>query len=100
MKSKWLISATYKPPSLSKEKFFGITCNDLDAYGKTYDNVILTGDFSYTEQDEDLIEFLEDNKLSNLVKFLTCFKNAENPSTIDLINTNQPKQDKYTMDPG
>ena len=45
-KSKWLLFAMYKPPSLSKEKFFYITCNALDVYGKTYDNVILIGDFN------------------------------------------------------
>ena len=68
-KSKWLLFATYKPPSFSKEKFFDITCNALDAYGKTYDNVILMGDFNTSDQDEVLLEFLEDNELSNLVKF-------------------------------
>ena len=52
-KSKWLLFATYKPPSFSKEKFFDITCNALDAYGKTYDNVTLTLD-----QEEVLLEFL------------------------------------------
>ena len=96
-KSKWLLFATYKPPSFSKEKFFDITCNALDAYGKTYDNVILMGDFNTSDQDEVLLEFLEDNELSNLVKFPTCFKNADNPSTIDLIITNKPKSFQNTV---
>ena len=68
-KSKWLLKETYKPPSFSKESFFYITCNVLDIYGKTYDNVILMRNFNTADQDGVLLEFLEDNELSNLVKF-------------------------------
>ena len=55
------------------------------------------GDFHTTDQNEVLLEFLEDNELSNLVKFQTCFKNADNPSTLDLIITNKPKSFQNTV---
>ena len=54
-------------------------------------------DFNTTYEDEVLSEFLEDNELSNLVKFPTCYKNADNPSTIDLIITNKPKSFQNTV---
>ena len=44
-KSKWLPYVAHKLPSFSKEYFFDITCNAIDAYGKTYYNVILMGTF-------------------------------------------------------
>ena len=55
------------------------------------------GDFNTTDQDEVLLEFLEDNELSNLVKFPTCYRNADNPSTIDLTITNKPKSFQNTV---
>ena len=38
-----------------------------------------------------VMESLKDSELSNLAKFLTCFRNADNQITINLINTNKPK---------
>ena len=48
-------------------------------------------DCNTREQNEAPLEFLKDNELSNLVKFLTCFENGNNPNNIDLITTNRPK---------
>ena len=56
----------------------------LDFHSAKYQNFILMGDLNITDTDEDLFEFLEGHNLSNLVDFPTCFKNVENPSTIDL----------------
>ena len=47
--------------------------------------LFLMRDFNTTEQNEALMEFLEDHDLLNLVKIPTCVKNADNPSTLDLI---------------
>ena len=66
-------------------------------YGKTYDNVVLLGDFDNTDQDKVLLEFLVDTELTNLVIFPACFKNADNSSTIDLIITNKPKSFQNTV---
>ena len=81
-KSKWLLLATYKPPSLSKEFYFSQVNKALDAFGSNFENIILMGDLNTTDTDETLIEFLEDREFSNLVHFPTCFMSEENPSTM------------------
>ena len=60
--------------------------NAVDFY-KTYQNIILLGDFNITESEEEMHDFLEDYDLPNLVHFPTCFKDAENPREIDLVIT-------------
>ena len=67
-KSKWLLFATYKPPSLSKEHYFSQVNKALDAYGSKFENIIIMGDINTPETDETLVEFLEDRELSNLVQ--------------------------------
>ena len=55
-----------------------------------YDNFILIGDFN-SEMHVDAMEvFCTTYNFKNLVKEPTCFKNADNPSCIDLILTNKP----------
>ena len=51
-----------------------------------YDKKLLVGDFN-TEVFNVLSTFLYQHDLENLVKEKTCFKNANNPSTIDLFLT-------------
>ena len=96
-KSKWLLLATYKPPSFSKDYYFALVNKALDAYSSKFENIILMGDFNTTPTEEVLVEFLEDRELSNLVHFPTCFMSKENPSTIDLVITNKPKSFQNTI---
>ena len=58
----------------------------LDLYSH-YDKNLLVGDFN-TEVSDVLSIFLYQHDLENLAKDKTCFKNANNPSTIDLFLTN------------
>ena len=88
-KSKWLLIAAYKPPDVSKADCFDNLTKALDFHSKQYENMILMGDLNTAESDEVLFDFLEEHFLSNLVKFPTCFKSVENPSSIDLIITNK-----------
>ena len=96
-KSKWLLLATYKPPSLSKHDFFNHVGKALDFYGAKYENFIVMGDLNTTDSEEVLSEFLEEREFSNLVHFPTCFKSDTNPSAIDLIITNKPKSFQNTI---
>ena len=66
---------TYHPPTQSDSYYF----NNLD---KALDFTI------NTEVSDVLSIFLYQHDLENLVKDKTCFKNANNPSTIDLFLTN------------
>ena len=96
-KSKWLVLATYKPPDHSKEQYFDFIRNSLDFYSEKYKNIILMGDFNINHTEEELQDFLEEQDLSNLVNFSTCFKNLDNPSTIDLIITNHKSSFQNTV---
>ena len=96
-KSKWLVLATYKPPDHSKEQYFDFIRNSLDFYSEKYKNIILMGDFNITPTEEELQDFLEEQDLSNLVHFPTCFKSLYNPSTIDLIITNHKSSFQNTV---
>ena len=58
----------------------------LDLYSH-YHKKLLVGDFN-TDVSDVLSIFLYQHDLENPVKDKTCFKNANNPSTIDLFLTN------------
>ena len=68
----------------------------LDSVGKLlndlhekYDHFILIGDLNSEVCEEEMQIFCTTYSLKNLVKELTCFKNINNPSCIDLILTNK-----------
>ena len=58
--------------------------------------MILLGDFNSCMDDSPVIVFCETNKLRNLVKHPTCFKNPQNPLCIDLLLTNKPLSSQTT----
>ena len=87
-KSKWLLLAAYKPPDISKISYFDNISKALDFNSDKYENIILMGDLNTLDTEEVFCDFLEEHFLTNLVKFPTCYKNAENPTSIDLIITN------------
>ena len=84
--AKWLLFETYHPPTQSDSYFFNNLDKALDLYSH-YDRKLLVGDFN-TEVSDILSTFLYQHDLENVVKDKTCFKNAKNPSTIDLFLTN------------
>ena len=49
----------------------------------------MTMDFNIRVEEEEISNFLNNHELSNLVHFPTCFKNVDNPSSIDIILTNK-----------
>ena len=63
----------------------------LDKYIRKYDKFILLGDFNYSSEDSILKYFCGDYHLQNLILEPTCFKNILNPSSIDVMLTNQTK---------
>ena len=63
-KSKWLLLATYKSPSLSKHDYFNHVGKALDFYGAKYENVIIMGDLNTLDSEEVLSNFLEERELS------------------------------------
>ena len=85
-KAKWLLFGTYHPPTQSDSYYFTNVDKALDLCSN-YDKKLLVGDFN-TEISDVLSIFLYQHDLENLAKDKTCFKNANNPSIIDLFLTN------------
>ena len=55
---------------------------------KTYENIVLMGDFNAERSNIKLKYFMEDHNLYNTIKHKTCFKSVEG-KCIDLILTNK-----------
>ena len=58
---------------------------------------MLVGDFNMEESEPCLLQFLYEYNAKNIVKENTCFKNALNPSRIDLFITNSPLSFQNTI---
>ena len=89
-KCKWLLFATYHPPSQYDKYFFDQVSRGLDIYSTSCDKFALIGDFNAEESEEIFSYFLKCHNASNIVKEKTCLKGLDNPSCIDLIITNKP----------
>ena len=85
-KQKWIIIGIYRPPKMNEKYFYDQLSRVVDLYSKTYDRVVIMGDFN-SEPNEDYIDtFSSSYNLYNLVKEKTCFKGE--PKCYDLIYTN------------
>ena len=89
LKTKWLLYGSYHPPSQVDTYYFDYLERALDIYNNFYTNFLLTGDFNSEETETCMHNLLHQYDAKNLVKEKTCFKNAENPSCIDLFITNK-----------
>ena len=85
-KQKWIIIGIYRPPKMNEKYFYDQLSRVVDLYSKTYDRIVIMGDFN-SEPNEDYIDtFSSSYNLYNLVKEKTCFKGE--PKCYDLIYTN------------
>ena len=90
-KCKWLIFGGYCNKKANIGPFLRKVGSNLDYHMCKVDNFLLLGDFNSEIHESLMKDFCESYNLRNLIKEPTCFKNLENPSTIDLILTNRPK---------
>ena len=62
----------------------------------------MLGDWNSAVTEEEMVNFCEMYNLENLIKEPTCFKSAENPSSIDLMLTNKKHsfQNSMTIETG
>ena len=88
---KWLLLGSYHPPHQSQtdQYYFNYLERAIDFYTEFYTNFILIGDFNTEDTEPQISKFLHQYDAKNLVKEPTCFKNPDNPSTIDLFLTNK-----------
>ena len=92
-KTKFLLLATYYPPSPSDQYYFDHINIALDRYAAQYDKVLLGGE---QETETCIDHFSYQNHLTNIVIDKTCFKNPNNPTSIDLFLTNFPNSFQNT----
>ena len=75
---------------------------ELDKFLPCYENLLLLGDFNSEVCEKEMQEFCDMYNLVNLIKEPTCFKNPNNPSSIDVMLTNRRDsfQNSMTIETG
>ena len=81
--------AGYNPHKDTISCFLTHVGNTLDKLLGDYDSVLILGDFNSTVTEPSMRDFFETCNLGNLIKELTCYKNANNLSSIDVMLTNR-----------
>ena len=101
-KIKCVLMGGYNPQKDNISYFLSHVSKGLDKYLGNYDNILLLGDFNSTMSERPMKNFCELYDLQNLIKCPTCYKNASNPSSIDVILTNSKNniQNSMTVETG
>ena len=89
-KTKWLFVACYNNKRENIVNFLSHISIGIDKYLSNYDNFLILGDMNVNMLDINMNNFCETYNLENLINKPTCYKNARNPSSIDVILTNRP----------
>ena len=85
---RWLMAGGYCPTKESAPYFFDHVSRQLDSIMASYEHILILGDFNMTMNEEAMTDFCELYDFENLLHEPTCYKNAKNPSSIDVILTN------------
>ena len=86
---KWLLFGGYNPDKKDIIEFLDKLSTNLNSYLNRYENILLLGDFNSEIIESHMKDFCDMYAFSNLIKDHTCYKNPENPSSIDMILTNR-----------
>ena len=87
-KRKYLLCCSYNPNKKKIRNHLDRLRRNLDLHSSEYQHIILFGDFNVETKEPCMQSFLELYGIRNLIWELTCYKNSEKPSSIDLILTN------------
>ena len=96
-KTKWILMGGYNPKKENISHFLSHVTKGLDKYICDYDNILLLGDFNAEMSDENMEDFCDVYNLHNLIDEPTCYKNASNPSSIDVMLTNRKESFQNSM---
>ena len=88
-KKKWAVIITYRPPSQCEKFFFAEMGKVLDQLTPRYENFVIAGDLNSEEKNYEICNFMDIYGLEKLIKSPTCYKSADNPSSIDMFLTNK-----------
>ena len=83
---EYALLSIYRPPNQNINLVLDKLSEALDIYLKHCEDICIFGDFNATPENNDMINFMSNQCLSNLIKGLTCFKSA-NASMIGLFLT-------------
>ena len=89
-KRKWFLNCSYNPNQNSISNHLECLNRLIDEHSSSFDNFIFIGDFNVSTNHNSMINFCDLNGLRNLINVPTCYKNLDNPTSIDLILTNGP----------
>ena len=89
-KKRWLITILIMCGNIDSHLLIFVS-KGLDIHLNRHENVILLGDFNASIDDSFMKNLYENHDLRSLIKQPTCFKDPENPSCIDLVLTNKPR---------
>ena len=100
--NKWILIGGYNPQKESICYFLTQVSKELDKLLGNYDNILMLGDFNSSASEKHMKDFCEMYDLQNLITGPTCFKNANNPSSIDVMLTNRKNsfQNSMTIETG
>ena len=87
-KRKWLLKGSYNPNKSQISHHLECLNSLLDEHSKKYENYVFIDDFNVNTFHSSLKEFYSLNEPKNLINELTCYKNSEKPTYIDLIQIN------------
>ena len=82
-KKKWLLSCSYNPHKSNISNHLHHLNKGLDVYLKSYDNILIMGDFNSEFSENCLNSFCNVNSLKTLSRGPNCFKKPSNPSCIE-----------------
>ena len=101
-KKKWLIFCIYYPHKRFIKHHLKELGKAIEFYLKTYENIIIMGDFNAEISEPNLASFCTFYNFKSLINKPTCYKNPDNPPCIDLILTNYPNcfQNSSTFETG
>ena len=91
---KWLFVGLYKPPTVKHDLLFS-GLEDLFSHARLdYKSIYILGDMNIDlkASPANLLSFMENYGLKNIVEGPTCTKSAVSPTQIDLIITDSPKR--------
>ena len=90
-KKKWLISCSYNSPKTSLSNHIVALSKSLDLFTTKYERLLFLGDFNAGMEDSSIKIFCSNYSLTSMINKLTCYKNPDKPTCIDLILTNCPR---------
>ena len=101
-KNKWLLMGGYQPQKEKISYYLSHVSKVIDKCMRNYDNIILLGDFNVATSEDIMNDFCQMYGLDNLINEPTCYKNVNNPSSIDVMLTNRKScfQDIITIETG